>query len=145
MPSDSVVVGVDVGGTRKGFHAVALRGLTYMDQFTSTEAHEVVAWCHEKGARIIGIDAPCRWSTDDRARPAERELMRKKIWCFSSPTKNTARAHPKDNFRWMLNGELLFHQLSPTHILLTDPGQPPREPFCFETFPQAIAAPSPVK
>ncbi len=114
-------------------------GLTYIDQFASTEAHAVTAWCHEKGARIIGIDAPCRWSTDDRARPAERELMKKKIWCFSSPTKNTARAHPKDNFRWMINGEQLFDQLSPTHVLLNDPEQPPHVPFCFETFPQAIA------
>jgi predicted nuclease with RNAse H fold len=139
MPSDFIVVGVDVGGTRKGFHAVCLRGLTYIDQFASIEADAITAWCQEKGAHIVGIDAPCRWSTDDRARPAERELMKGKIWCFSSPTRSTALAHPKDNFRWMLNGELLFAQLTKTHSLFQNTTKPLKDPVCFETFPQAIA------
>jgi predicted nuclease with RNAse H fold len=139
MSSSLVVAGVDVGGTRKGFHAVALRGLSYLDQFASIDANEVATWCRQIGAQIVGVDAPCRWSSDDRARPAERELMKKKVWCFSSPTQSTALAHPKDNFRWMLNGESLFSKLAPTHVLFSDPVRLPQSSFCFETFPQAIA------
>ncbi|MDK9709018.1 MAG: DUF429 domain-containing protein [Desulforhopalus sp.] len=32
--------------------------------------------CNEMQVKVIGIDAPCRWSADGRARPAERELIR---------------------------------------------------------------------
>jgi predicted nuclease with RNAse H fold len=117
-PIHSTVVGVDVGGTRKGFLAVALKNGLYLDQKKTSDVGELVGWCAQGiGARVIAIDAPCRWSADGRARPAERELMQKGIYCFSSTTRANALVHRTDNFGWMLRGEELYQALEATHPL----------------------------
>ncbi|MGH7244745.1 MAG: DUF429 domain-containing protein [Phycisphaerales bacterium] len=132
-----VVAGVDVGSTRKGFHCVALRNGVYFEQFASGDASAMARWCLRVGARVVGVDAPCRWSLDGRARAAERELMGEKIWCFSTPTREAAAAHVRGHFGWMLNGEMLFETLRPTHVLFD--GVSTAGNLCFETFPQAVA------
>lgn len=136
--SRSRVVGIDVGGARKGFHAVALENGQYLAQKKTTDAREMVAWSvQDIRAQVIAIDAPCRWSLDGRARPSERELMRKGIFCFSSTTREKALVHPTDNFGWMLRGEELFQALEVTHPLFN--GLPsPDECYSFETFPHAV-------
>ena len=79
------VVGIDVGGVRKGFHAVALRDGVYAGQLATGDVQELAHWCRSVvGASVIAIDAPCRWSSDGRARPCERELMRQGIFCFAT-------------------------------------------------------------
>lgn len=139
MPKSIIVAGVDVGGSRKGFHAVALRDGTYWQQSASCDPADIASWCGEVGASFIAIDAPCRWSITGRARPAERELMAKKIWCFSTPSRKVAETHPKDYFRWMLNGAELFKHLESNHTLFTGNSRRMMRPVCFETFPQAVA------
>lgn len=138
MPA-AIVVGIDVGGPAKGFHAVALQQSRHLGQFASRDPAEVAAWCRQMRALIIGVDAPCKWSADGRARPAERELMRRKIGCFASTTRAAAIAHPKRYFHWMLNGEAIFQALAATHPLFQPGRGSPVTPACFETFPQAIA------
>lgn len=131
------VVGVDVGGERKGFHAVALRGCALLGRHSSSDAAELAQWCRSLGAGVIGVDAPCRWSADGRARPAERELMAEGIQCFASPSRERALQHPSNYYGWMLRGEALYRALEPSHPLasgLPSPGQH----CCFETFPHAI-------
>lgn len=135
----SVVAGIDVGGARKGFHAVALRDGVYLGKFAACDAVAVADWCLSVGARIIGVDAPCRWSLTGRARSAERGLMAAGIWCFSTPTIQAAIAHPRNHFGWMLTGAALFQQLAATHALFNGTSPGPVEQICFETFPQAIA------
>ncbi len=137
--NQGVVAGVDVGSEKKGFHAVALREGAYLDHFWSPDPSAVAAWCVDVGARAIGVDAPCRWSLTGRARPAERELMKQRTWCFSSPTREAAIAHPKKQFSWMLNGERLYHELEKSHTYFDGSPCPPNEPLYFETFPHAIA------
>lgn len=68
-PRASVVVGVDVGGPKKGFHAVALREGHIFETCATLHAMEVVAWCRKLNASVVGIDAPCCWSRTGRARP----------------------------------------------------------------------------
>lgn len=133
------VVGIDVGGARKGFHAVALTDGDYAGHLASKDVDELAHWCRvTMRARVIAIDAPCRWSKDGRARPAERQLMEQRIWCFSTPTRQTALDHPRNHFGWMLRGEALFQALEPTHPLCHK--LPMADgPHCFETFPHAIA------
>ncbi len=133
----STVIGIDVGGRRKGFHAVALTGGTYAGQLASRDVHELSHWCQAvMQARLIAIDAPCRWSSDGRARPCERQLNARGIRCFASPTREAALAHPSDYYGWMLQGEALVAALAPSHPLLTV--LPPSGAACFETFPHAI-------
>ncbi len=138
---DAVVAGIDVGGPAKGFHAVALRGGAWLDQFTSTDPAQILAWCRRVGARAVGMDAPCGWSSDGRARPAERQLMAAGISCFASPTRERALAHPSDYYGWMLAGERLFALLRRCYRLIGDPpaiAHSGDAPLMFETFPQAI-------
>ena len=136
---EQIVVGIDVGGPRKGFHAVALRDGSYLSRSASKDAGWIANWCRDIGAQAVGIDAPCRWSTDGRARPAERQLMRSKIWCFSTPTRVIAYTHPRKHYSWMLAGEELFQQLGLDYVLF-DGSQPYNDQrLCFETFPQAVA------
>jgi len=130
------VVGIDVGGKRKGLHAVALTDGKYAARCVTPDVVELAAWCRGLSAAMIAVDAPCAWSVDGRARPAERQLMERGIWCFSTPTRQRAIEHPKDHYGWMLRGEALFQELWQTHpVRLPSPGLQ----CSFETFPHAIA------
>lgn len=134
-----VTVGVDVGGPRKGFHAVALRRGKYWSKTSTLSAAEMDHWCRELGASVIGVDAPCRWSATGRARPAERELMKAGIACFSTPTRTAAQGHPKNYFGWMLAGAELYSSLERRYALYNGSRILSGHRVCFETFPQAIA------
>jgi hypothetical protein len=127
-----------VDGHRKGFHAVALRGGAFAGQLASREVQDLAHWCRSVvQARVIAIDAPSRWSTDGRARPCERELMQKGIWCFFSPTHRQAHTpHRTGTFDWMLQGEKIYQALEASHPLVCR--LPIAGPGCFETFPHAI-------
>jgi predicted nuclease with RNAse H fold len=131
-------VGIDVGGERKGFHAVAITDGGYAGHHSTKDVQELTHWCRETArARVIAIDAPCRWSNDGHSRPAERELMKQGIYCFSTPTRERAAAHPRKYFDWMLRGEALFRALEDDFPLCRKlPG--PNMQCCFETFPHAI-------
>jgi predicted nuclease with RNAse H fold len=131
-------VGVDVGGERKGFHAVAITDGDYASHLSTRDVQELSHWCRETmRARVIAIDAPCRWSNDGHSRPAERELMQKGIWCFSTPTREQAVGHRTNHFGWMLRGEELFRALADGFPLCRELPAAARK-CCFETFPHAI-------
>ena len=135
----SLAAGIDVGGARKGFHAVALRGGEYFDSFHCLEAAGMASWVRRVGARAVGVDAPCRWRKGRQMRPAERELARLGIRCFATPGRETGEAHPF--YAWMRNGLLLYERLaggSAGYPLLDRAGAAGAK-VCFETFPQAIA------
>ena len=132
----ATVAGVDVGGVKKGFHAVVLRKGQCFDKLTTPNAAEVVTWCRDHQASVIGIDAPCQWRATRRARACERELARLGMSAFFTPSRKIGEARPF--YRWMVNGAVLFKLFAP-HYRLYD-GLPPLEPLCFETFPQAIAS-----
>lgn len=132
------VVGIDVGGARKGFHAVALEGGVFLARRQTNCVAELTGWCRDEiDARLVSIDAPCRWRAGDGNRLAERQLLAQGIRCFLTPTQRTAREHPKNYYEWMLRGADLFRALEPTHPLCRD--IPSGETACcFETFPHAI-------
>jgi predicted nuclease with RNAse H fold len=136
-------VGIDVGGARKGFHAVAITGGAYVSQLATADAQELAHWCRSAvRASVIAIDAPCRWSNDGRSRPCERELMQKGIWCFSSPTHQKGHTpHRTNYYGWMLQGEALYRELeegAPDQAYPLVRSLPHSGRGCFETFPHAI-------
>jgi predicted nuclease with RNAse H fold len=132
---DKIVVGVDVGGSAKGFHAVALRNEAIYEKVHTRSAIEVRDWCLSLGAIAVGVDAPCRASVTGRGRSAERSLAAKRIFSFSTPTREAAGA--KAFYEWMIRGWELFEVLERSFPLFA--GVLINEPLCFETFPHAVA------
>lgn len=131
-----LVVGVDVGGRKKGCHAVALRSRTIVGVLAATDPAAVAAWCRTLRAAAVAVDAPCRWSRTGGRRPCERELARAGLSCFATPSLAVGRRHPF--YGWMLNGAELFRRLMPQYPLY-DGRSAPRSPLCLETFPHAVA------
>ena len=137
MPTNAhIVVGIDVGGPKKGFHAVALHAGQFVDKRAFSDAASAAAWCRQIGAQAVGVDAPCRWSLNGRSRPAERALAAEKIHSFSTPSR--AAAENRDFYRWMFNGAELYRLLE-FHYRLFDGRNVGIAPVVFETFPQAVA------
>ncbi len=132
------VVGIDVGGRRKGFHAVALRGDLFLGKMAAADPAEIVTWCHDHKATVVAVDAPCGWSNTGSSRLAERELKvsGKQIYCFSTPTRQRAENHKKRFYDWVFNGEKLYQLLAPNYPLFN--GERWNGLACIETFPHAI-------
>lgn len=129
-------LGIDVGGPRKGFHTVALRGREFEPRaFGNVE--ELVNWVRELKPLAIAIDAPCAWSADGGSRECERTLRigADRISCFSTPTQ--ARASGRSFYDWVRNGLALYQALAPDYPLYT--GENTLGPVLCETFPQAVA------
>ena len=57
-----MVVGIDVGGERKGFHAVALQNGTFVATLAHSDPAVIVSWCRQLKAVVVAVDAPCGWS-----------------------------------------------------------------------------------
>lgn len=131
-----IVVGVDVGGLRKGFHAVALREGQFFEKFATFNAGEVLRWCMELNTSVVGIDAPCGWSLTGRARPCERALAAEGLHAFATPSQSVGERHPF--YRWMCNGAELYRLLTPLYRLF-DGKYSTSGPMSFETFPHAVA------
>ena len=134
------VAGIDVGGVRKGFHAVVLHGAKVTDLMHDKSADRLAAWLRSMDVSAIAVDAPCSWSADGRARSAERVLMSQAVWCFSTPTREVAVDHPRQHYDWMLNGERLYQALGPTHPLHRRWAGIAAKQFCLETYPHAVTA-----
>ena len=133
------VVGIDVGGARKGFHAVALCEGTVVERLATTEELALAAWCREVGAELVAVDAPCSWRSGAEARAAERELIGDGISCFVSPTREQALASSSGFYGWMLCGEALYRELARHGYALAEAADELRsQRRCFETFPPAI-------
>lgn len=132
--SSQVVVGIDVGGESKGFHAVALCDDRFVDRTTNSDPLAITKWCIGLGARVVAVDAPCRWSASGKSRLAERQLGQKGITCFSTPTRDSAK--DRAFYAWVFNGERLYQSLA-DHYCVYD-GERIEMPICIETFPHAI-------
>ena len=132
------VVGIDVGGERKGFHAVALRAGRFVDLQSLTDPKALLKWCREHEAHIIAVDAPCAWSESSSSRLAERELRIDGgiIQCFKTPTRKRAQDTKSGFYGWVFNGERLYRELA-HHYALFD-GQHLKPPTVLETFPHAV-------
>ena len=135
-PSPQIVIGVDVGRVKKGFHAVALRDGTFFDKLAACNTAAIVEWCRRLGASTVGIDAPCKWSLTRKQRPCERELARMGIRAFATPCFKLGQLNPF--YGWMLNGAELFRAFAKHYRLFDGQGSTSR-PLCFETFPHAAA------
>ncbi len=131
----AISVGVDVGGSAKGFHAVALKAGKFFGRRSSVEAADIYAWCQELGAATVAIDAPCQWSVTGKGRQAERDLAAKRISSFWTPSREVGET--KAFYQWIFGGAELYQLFQSTYRLFD--GSWTDRPVCLETFPQAVA------
>lgn len=134
--ANRTVIGIDVGGPGKGFHAVALR-LGRFEVRHFTQAADVGQWSLGHDAEIVAIDAPCAWARSGGSRLCERSLHVNgvTIQCFKTPER--ASAQGRDFYGWVFNGEQLYRSLLP-HYRLFD-GVRRSGKTIFETFPHLVA------
>ena len=132
----TTVIGIDVGGERKGFHAVALQNGTFVATLAHSDPAVIVSWCRQLKAVVVAVDAPCGWSAGGASRLAERSLAigGNKITCFATPTR--ARANRSNFYKWVFNGARLYQQLAQPYRLFD--GVRRNSLTCFETFPHAV-------
>jgi len=137
----NVVVGIDVGGQKKGFHCVAISNSEILatEKFDHNKTIEVCQWCEEKSAIGVAIDAPCQWSNKAKSRQAERELRIKGeiIQCYKTPTLEKAKEHPF--YGWVVNGQKLYKEFESNGRYRLWNGGAFEENFLIETFPHAVA------
>ncbi len=132
-----IVVGIDVGQERKGFHLVALQGSSFLGKLKTSDPSKAAEWCSSVGAKIVGVDAPCGWCQDNSrgGREAEEILAMMGYSSFPTPRREVAVANPVN--AWMLNGEKLYEALRAEFPLFT--GKVPDGRFCFETYPYLVS------
>lgn len=128
------VVGIDVGGEKKGFHAVALVDGKFACRTAHRDPVAIVDWCLHHRAEMVGVDAPCKWSRSGSSRLAERELGNHGIHCFATPTESGALN--RDFYKWVFNGQRLYLRLVNHYRLFN--GERTRGRMCIETFPHAV-------
>ena len=132
-----IVAGIDVGGARKGFHAVLLEGRRVVDQRNTSDAEALARWCLR--AERIAIDAPCGWApAGQRSRLCERQLLAAGIHCFATPTREAALASRSNFYGWMLRGEALYAALQGHGVPIAREVQALQAHCCFESFPHGI-------
>lgn len=133
----STVAGIDIGGDRKGFHLVILRGTTILCNVNSRTPEYLLQKCIEFDVLAVGIDSPCQWSAEGRGRLAERELAWRGIFSFATPTRGRAISNTSGFYGWMFNGERVYQTFATTYPLLTARDYSTGR-VSFETFPHAI-------
>jgi predicted nuclease with RNAse H fold len=132
MASQKITIGIDVGGIKKGFHAVANRDGLYLAQFHSIHPNEVASWVLSHNPIAVAIDAPSMFSLNSGSRKAERELVSNGMRCFYTPTR--ALAAKSRFYDWVFNGELLYQKLGLPIFM----GEQSQETCAIETFPHAV-------
>lgn len=132
MASQKITIGIDVGGIKKGFHAVANRDGLYLAQFHSIHPNEVASWVLSHNPIAVAIDAPSMFSLNSGSRKAERELVSNGMRCFYTPTR--ALAAKSRFYDWVFNGELLYQKLGLPIFM----GEQSQETCVIETFPHAV-------
>lgn len=132
MASLKTTIGIDVGGIKKGFHAVANRNGVYLAQLHSNNVDEIASWALAHQPSVVAIDAPSMFSPKGNSRQAERDLVKNGMRCFYTPSRELAA---KSRFYdWVFNGERLYQALGLPIFL----GEENDAPCIIETFPHGI-------
>jgi predicted nuclease with RNAse H fold len=110
------VVGVDVGGRRKGFHACALRG----DEIVAgpkqlADVPSAVEWVAALGPAAVALDSPKTCAPDgESSRADERELARAVCGIRWTPERSRLAGNPY--YEWVEHGLELYDALAAAGI-----------------------------
>ncbi len=100
------VLGVDVGGDRKGLDLVVMNdGRSILLTQARATLPDVAAVLRDLRPQVVAIDSPPSWNAGARSRRTERQLAELGISTF--PTPSAARGE-KPFFHWMKSGMAVF-------------------------------------
>ena len=122
------VVGIDVGGERKGFHAVALQNKVF-EKTTSPNPHKILDWCLHRKAKIVAVESSLRleslWPV--AASGAGTEIRQERN-APPLPRRHAPKPEltPKDFLIGCLMGEKLYQLLAPQYPLFVSRKSPCR-------------------
>lgn len=138
--NNQLCIGIDVGGVKKGFHAVALQNdITHVWGSAEGTADSLAQWCKSLEADVIAIDSPCSWARDSGSRRCERMLAvnGERLSCFATPEQQ--RAEGRKFYDWVRNGENLYLALlRHGYQLYSGEEDASSKRVMFETFPHAV-------
>jgi predicted nuclease with RNAse H fold len=105
------VVGIDVGGKKKGFHACAIDGREIVAGPTQlTDVDTAVAWVRKFTPTTVALDSPFEPAPEGtRSREDEKTLNR--AVCRIRWTPDQAGLEGKPYFAWILHGLELYEAL----------------------------------
>jgi predicted nuclease with RNAse H fold len=109
---DEVVVGVDVGGRRKGFHGCALRGERIVaGPERLIDVASAVDWIAAHAPAVVALDSPRTCAPPgERSRPDERELNRAVCGIRWTPERSQLAGNPY--YEWVEHGLELYAALA---------------------------------
>ena len=110
------VVGVDVGGRRKGFHACAIRGAEVVagpEQIGDVAG--AAAWIAAREPAVVALDSPVTCAPPgERSRPDERALNRAVCGIRWTPERSELAGNPY--YEWVEHGLELYAALAAAGI-----------------------------
>jgi predicted nuclease with RNAse H fold len=107
------VVGIDVGGRRKGFHGCAIEGRALVAGPTRLPTvAEAVRWVADLAPTTIALDSPCEGAppgSGEASRPDERALNAEVCGIRWTPEREQIRGA---YYAWILHGFELYEALA---------------------------------
>jgi len=118
--------GVDVGGRRKGFHAVVVDTRELVaGPVQLRSARDTTAWLLERGVDLVAVDSPIEPAPEGRSsRAEERDLCRAVCGIRYTPDRAGLRSNPAF-YEWIEHGFELYDALRAAGLA------------CVECFPTA--------
>src|SRR4051794_3720328 len=103
-------LGVDVGGTKKGFDAALVGDSELFVLAGGLSCGEVLTLVSEKQPTVVAIDSPRSCAPDGSASRAGERCLNKAV-CKIRWTPDAARVHAEDYYGWIVEGLQLYKAL----------------------------------
>ena len=130
-------LGIDVG-VRKGCHLVLMNDrLQVAESHKSTQPSEVATICSARGPDIVAVDSPPAWALADEGRQADRQLQKRNIQLYRTPSVADRQRQQNPFFDWMRVGFAVFEKLAEANYARYREGNPRHT--AIEVFPYASA------
>lgn len=105
-------LGIDVG-VRKGSHLVLMDDRFQVVEIGQlTEPSEVACICSAKVPDIVAVDSPPAWARTGNARQADRQLQKRNIQLFATPSVSDKQRQQNKFYDWMKVGFAIFQKLA---------------------------------
>src|SRR5262245_47277562 len=107
----TVWLGVDVGGSRKGFHLALIDSQRLLNKARAATAEDVVALARAWKPVLLAVDSPRNPATSGKARAEEAEFARARI-CHIRYTPTREVIGSNRYYEWIERGFALYEAIT---------------------------------